>query len=97
MRTPEMQKAIDAVNARPCDCVICHECRGSGDVWYSFGGPGRGKYLGSSRWDDLDEMESCDVCNGSGIVERCDRCDELDELYAIEEEEDERRSCLEGK
>lgn len=83
---------MDAVIARPCECVTCHECRGGGSVWYSFGGPGRGTYLGTHRWDDLDEIETCDVCGGYGITEKCDRCCELDEIYAIEEEEDERRN-----
>lgn len=94
MRSPEMQKAMDAVEARPCQCVICYECGGSGNVWYSFGGIDRGKYLGSSRWDDLDEMETCDVCGGRGIVETCDRCLELEELDIAEQEEDERRSRI---
>lgn len=96
-RTPETQKAMDALNARPCECVVCGECRGSGDVWYSFGGPGRGRYLGSSRWDDLDEMETCDACGGCGIVEQCDRCGELDELEEMEQEEEERSFRFEGR
>jgi hypothetical protein len=82
-RTPEMQSAIDAVEARPCQCVTCPECRGTGNVFFSFGGR---HYLGSSRWDDLDEMETCDNCRG-GIIQKCDRCGELDELYEQEEYE----------
>jgi hypothetical protein len=87
MRSPEMQSAIDAVNARPCECVTCHECNGSGNVWFSFGGESRRRYLGTSRWDDLDEMETCDSCGGSGIIESCSRCSELDELDAMEDEQ----------
>lgn len=86
-----MQKAIDDVQSRPCQCVRCSECRGTGNVWFSFPGPGRGRYLGSSRCDDLDEMETCDDCGGSGIVETCDRCQELDELYRQQEDEEEVR------
>lgn len=87
MRSAEMQKAMDDVNARSCECVTCSECRGSGQVWFSF----RYKnYLGHSRCDDLDEMETCDTCGGRGIVETCQRCEELDELYAMEEEAEER-------
>lgn len=54
-----------------CECVRCAECRGSGTVWFSFGGK---TYLGSGRCDDLDEMETCGECSGSGIVEVCDHC-----------------------
>lgn len=97
MRNPEMQKAIDAVVARRCQCVTCSECRGTGSVWYSFGGPGRGTYLGSHRWDDLDEMETCDICGGHGITEKCDRCCELDELEDMEQEEEERQFRLERR
>lgn len=94
-RDPKMQEAIDAVLARPCQCVSCGECRGSGSVWYSMGGAGRGTYLGHHRWDDLDEIETCDVCGGHGIVEMCDRCGELEGLEQMEQEEDERQFRLE--
>lgn len=54
-----------------CQCVRCPECGGTGNVWFEFGGEA---YLGSSRSDDMDEMESCDHCHGSGTVETCERC-----------------------
>jgi len=53
-----------------CKCVICGECMGNGRVWRSFSG----KYLGNNRCDDLDDMESCPDCDGSGITEICDEC-----------------------
>lgn len=53
-----------------CKCVQCQECEGTGSVWFSFGG----KYLGSHRCDDLDELEDCEYCGGDGIVELCDEC-----------------------
>ena len=83
-RSASMQAAMDSVNARPCECVTCSECRGSGHVWVDF----RGRYLGSSRCDDLDDLETCDSCGGGGITELCDRCGELEELYADEEEQE---------
>ena len=58
-----------------CKCVRCPECRGSGNVWISFSG----EYLGSSRCDDLDELEACPECEGSGIIEMCDECRETEE------------------
>uniref|UniRef100_A0A6M3JKC8 Uncharacterized protein n=1 Tax=viral metagenome TaxID=1070528 RepID=A0A6M3JKC8_9ZZZZ len=58
-----------------CKCVSCPECGGSGIVWVSFSG----KYMGKHRCDDLDEMERCDFCYGSGISEECDEC--LDAWY----------------
>ena len=90
MRSPEMQKAMDELNAKPCECVSCGECRGSGHIWVDF----RGRYLGNSRCDDLDEIETCGECYGSGIVETCDRCAEMEELDMIEQEENERQSRL---
>lgn len=65
------------VEAEPCRCVNCGECRGSGSVWFAFGGK---EYLGNSRCDDLDELETCEGCGGSGIVETCDRCQLLEEM-----------------
>jgi hypothetical protein len=53
-----------------CACVACEECGGSGHVWRSFSG----KYLGNHRCDDLDELETCEECHGSGITEMCDGC-----------------------
>lgn len=62
-----------------CRCVSCAECRGSGRVWFAFGGR---EYLGSRRCDDLDEMETCEECSGSGLAEVCDRCQQaMDDEY----------------
>jgi hypothetical protein len=77
----EMRAAIDAVAARDCECLACGECRGSGMVWFAFPGSPYGEYLGNSRRDDLDELETCEECGGSGIIETCQRCAEMDELY----------------
>lgn len=96
-RSAEMQKAFDDLDARPCHCVSCDECRGTGNVWYSFGGISRGTYLGSHRRDDLDEMETCDVCGGYGIVERSERCCELQELEEAEQEAEESAFRLEPR
>ena len=63
-----------------CECVSCSSCGGSGNVWWSFPGLGLGgKYLGNHRSDDLDEMETCEECGGSGIIETCYECQEADE------------------
>lgn len=65
-----------------CECVRCSQCDGSGNVWFEFPGPPRGRYLGRHRSDDLDEMETCEECGGSGIVETCEMCAEaLQEEY----------------
>jgi hypothetical protein len=63
------------VAVEPCACVRCGACGGSGTIWLDF----RGRYLGNSRCDDLDEMEPCDECSG-GIVEVCERCQLLEEM-----------------
>lgn len=70
-----------------CECVRCSECGGQGTVYFAFPGPDRGgKYLGNSRNDDLDEMERCYACNGSGIVEACNEC--LESERRAEENDD---------
>ena len=64
-----------------CECIDCHECGGTGTVWFSFGG----KYMGIRRCDDLDEMELCEECGGTGVSSTCWECqqdceDDMDEL-----------------
>lgn len=67
-----------------CTCVSCGECDGTGRVWFAFPGPDRGgRYLGRHRGDDLDEMDTCPQCDGSGITELCDECQ-----MAMENEDD---------
>ena len=62
-----LKAAIKEVEARPCECVLCGECRGTGNILVdTFGYPEEG-------------LEPCDSCNG-GISETCDRCHELEEL-----------------
>jgi len=53
-----------------CTCKPCPECGGTGDVWISFDG----EYLGRYRCDDLDELDVCPECDGSGLFEMCDEC-----------------------
>lgn len=53
-----------------CTCVPCSVCGGTGSIWLDF----NGRFLGSHRSDDLDEMDVCEDCGGSGIVETCDEC-----------------------
>ena len=58
-----------------CECVSCADCGGTGNVWFSFPGPDRGgEYLGNHRSDDLDEMDTCMRCGGSGTIEVCYEC-----------------------
>jgi DnaJ-class molecular chaperone len=58
---------IDRVNSEPCRCVTCGEC------------DGRGTFRAEVNLSDFD-LEPCDGCGGSGIVETCDRCQLLDEM-----------------
>ncbi len=68
-----------------CTCEICAECEGTGNVWFAFPGPDRGgKYLGNHRSDDLDELETCEWCHGSGIAEMCDECRDAEEQFEAE-------------
>jgi len=61
-----------------CSCVNCPSCNGSGTVWFAFDGT----YLGNNRCDDMDNLEKCDECGGSGIAD--DYCDECAELWMNE-------------
>lgn len=54
-----------------CNCIVCSECNGTGSVWRSL----RGEYLGKMRCDDMDELESCDCCGGTGIADECEGCE----------------------
>lgn len=53
-----------------CQCVLCGDCRGTGNAWETI----RGQYLGSHRMDDTDDLISCPSCEGSGVSEVCDYC-----------------------
>ena len=66
--------------AAPCECVSCSCCDGSGNLWLDMAG----RFLSRHRTDDMSEMEPCDNCRGSGIVETCDRCHLLEEMDAEE-------------
>jgi len=55
-----------------CRCVSCSACGGSGGIWVDF----KGRYLGNSRCEDLDEFETCEECGGRGISEVCESCQE---------------------
>jgi hypothetical protein len=66
----------DRIAARPCECVSCADCGGSGNVCVdAFSG----RYIGAHPVDDFYDLTPCDNCHG-GIVEQCDRCSELREL-----------------
>lgn len=61
-----------------CECVSCPDCGGTGTVWFDI----FGHYQGNSRTDDLDELEMCETCGGSGTTQVCAECQmarELDE------------------
>ena len=53
-----------------CKCTICPVCGGTGYVWYSS----NGEYLGKGRCDDMDILEDCEVCEGTGIEFCCYEC-----------------------
>lgn len=53
-----------------CDCTPCSFCNGSGVTWFAVGG----QYLGNRRCDDLDTMETCEECGGSGVEMKCGPC-----------------------
>jgi DnaJ-class molecular chaperone len=75
MTTAELIRSqIKQVSQEPCACVICPDCKGSGNI----------------RVEDpmnmpFDDLEPCDYCHG-GISETCDRCQLLNDLdYQLED------------
>ncbi len=60
-----------------CTCVRCGDCGGSGNF--------RVDDLGMPEWD----LEPCQQCGGTGIVEVCDSCQEREEQ--AQDAEDSRR------
>ena len=42
----------------------CPHCEGSGDVWFSIAG----EFIGAHHMDDLDHLETCPICDGSGYI-----------------------------
>jgi DnaJ-class molecular chaperone len=83
-----LKEAIAVESTKPCHCVRCSLCRGSGSVWFDLDG----NYLGQVHCDDMDEMETCDECGGSGIVEECERCEMLSQMHEDLEYEEAQRN-----
>jgi RecJ-like exonuclease len=73
----------DALQSKPCTCVSCGDCNGTGNVWRNYDALGR--YV-EGGIDDSSDLETCDTCRGSGIVETCDRCQLLQEMDEQEQE-----------
>ena len=87
----EIRRALDELNKLPCKCVHCDYCNGTGNIRVGYDPMGR---MCPAFGDDLDDLESCDQCNG-GITETCERCMEMEELYE-QLEEDEYRANRQG-
>lgn len=66
-----------------CECQVCPECGGSGDIWISFDG----EYMGRFRCDDLDELDVCPYCDGLGVWYQCDECaaEEYEDAFETED------------
>ena len=75
---PEWVKQIEA---QPCMCVPCQECRGTGTVYWMFD-----EYCGPDHpCDDLANPEPCPNCE-NGIIAMCERCADLEDYEAGEME-----------
>jgi DnaJ-class molecular chaperone len=60
-----------------CRCVQCPDCRGLGTVRrYDKSQP--------SGWD----LDTCEECRGSGVIEECERCLMLEEMAEDEYEQE---------
>jgi len=85
-----MRDALKLLYAKPCTCVSCGDCGGSGNIWINSDGAGR--FIGMGHWDDLSELEPCESCRG-GIIETCERCMEIEELEQQLDEMEQRRTA----
>lgn len=64
----ELRECITEAKKRPCECVTCGDCQGSGMIPYRTG------------FSHEDDYESCDCYGGvSGI---CSRCSDLEDFEA---------------
>ena len=84
----ELRRALDELQKKPCQCVYCQHCAGTGNIRVSYDALGR---MREAYGDDMDDLEQCDQCHG-GITEECQRCTEMQELYELLEEEEYRES-----
>ena len=83
-----VRSAIAELLKKPCLCVYCAECRGTGNIAVNYDGLGRIESIGA--FDDSFDLEPCDSCHG-GISDVCDRCLEVEELeQQLEEAENTR-------
>jgi hypothetical protein len=65
---------IAKVEKESCYCVRCNICGGQGNYRVDLHG------RPTDGMDDMDSLEPCEECGGSGIVETCDRCQLLADL-----------------
>ena len=72
-----IRREIDELNKKPCQCVFCGSCGGSGNIAVNYDGLGRIESFGAH--DDSFDLEPCEECH-SGITETCQRCQEIEEL-----------------
>ena len=64
----DLSVARKSLENQPCTCVSCSFCNGLGTY-----------RVDTNSWPEYD-LETCDECHGSGIVETCNRCQELIEM-----------------
>lgn len=76
-----------------CECTQCPECHGTGNAFISFSG----EYMGSGRCDDLDELVTCERCDGSGLDYFCRECQQAAEDAEAEAEERDRQEELRNR
>ncbi len=66
---------VKKLEAQPCECVMCKDCRGTGRTPFSFGGE---RLYGGTM--GLYDLEYCEFCVGN-VAEQCDRCAQLNDWW----------------
>jgi hypothetical protein len=49
-------------------------CDGTGGYYIDPGG----RFQGIHRSDDLSDLETCECCGGTGVIDECSRCMDLE-------------------
>jgi hypothetical protein len=70
-RKPEW---VEQLEKQPCTCERCCMCEGTGGYYVDS----RGRFQGVHRSDDMEDLETCEFCGGSGVTDECSRCMDLE-------------------
>lgn len=75
-----------------CKCKPCTYCKGTGDIWVD---PFTGKVV-TGIHDDMDELNTCEQCHGTGVGDMCDDCEAEYQEEIYKQSEQDGKPCVCG-